>query len=205
MFSIALVFPPPITDQVLGDESIKTVVFSYFWALQYRSEKVNTPIRCCGRGLMGVIGIRTPSFTAEKMNELDAELEKTVRALRKAGKRVYFILDNPFGEELAPRSLVKRGLLSGIEVVANPPPLSRREAVQRDEPIRSRILKIANETGADVIDPVAWLCNETCPAVAADGTPNYKDYDHLSLDALMHVRYLDVLVMPHRTDGAAGR
>jgi peptidoglycan/LPS O-acetylase OafA/YrhL len=206
MFSVALVFPPPITDQVLGDESIKTVVFSYFWALQYRSEKVNTPVRCCGSGLMGVIGVRTPPFTAEQMNELDAGLEKTVRALRKAGKRVYFILDNPFGEELSPRSLVKRGLFGGIEIVTNPPTLSRREAIQRDEPIRSRIVRIANETGADVIDPVAWLCDETCPAVAADGSPNYKDYDHLSLDALIHrVHYLDALVMPRGMDDAAKR
>jgi hypothetical protein len=205
MFSIALTFPPPITDQVIGDESIKTVVFSYFWALQYRSEKVNTPIRCCGSGLMGVIGVRTPPATVEQMNELDAGLEKTTRALRKAGKRVYFILDNPFGEELAPRFLVKRGFFHGIEV-AKPPLLSRRAAIERDEPTRSRILKIAHETGADVIDPVAWLCDETCPALSADGLPNYKDYDHLSLDALVHrVHYLDALVMPRGMDDAAGR
>jgi hypothetical protein len=101
---------------------------------------------------------------------------------------------------------VKRGLFGGIEIVTNPPTLSRREAIQRDEPIRSRIVRIANETGADVIDPVAWLCDETCPAVAADGSPNYKDYDHLSLDALIHrVHYLDALVMPRGMDDAAKR
>ena len=206
MFSIELVYPPSISDQVLDDASIKTVIFSYFWALQYRSEKVNQPIRCCGSGLMGVQGIRAPPFTVERMNELDAGLESAVRALRKAGKRVYFILDNPFGEELAPRSLVKRGFFRGIEVVTNPPPLSRREAIERDEPTRSRILKIANETGADVIDPVAWLCGETCPAFSADGSPNYKDYDHLSLDALVHrVHYLDALVMPRGMDDAVRR
>ena len=88
----------------------------------------------------------------------------------------------------------------------NPPPLSRREATERDEPTRSRILKIANETGADVIDPVAWLCGETCPALSADGSPNYKDYDHLSFDALIHrVHYLDALVMPRGMDDAAKR
>ena len=204
MFSMSLVFPPVITDQVLEDKSIKTVVFSYFWALQYRSEKVNTPIRCCGSGLMGVIGIRTPPATAEQMNEFDASLEGTVRALGKAGKRVYFILDNPFGEEIAPRSLVKRSLLRGIEVVT-PPPLSRILAIQRDEPIRSRVLKIAQATGADVIDPMEWLCDETCPALSANGSPAYKDYDHLSLDALMRAPYLDMLVMPAEADGAARR
>jgi hypothetical protein len=206
MFSAAQILPPSISDQVLDDASIKTVVFSYFWALQYRSGKVNQPIRCCGSGLMGVQGIRAPPFTVGQMNELDAGLESAVRALRKAGKRVYFILDNPFGEELAPRSLVKRGFFHGIEIVMNPPPLSRKEAIERDEPTRSRILKIANETGADVIDPVAWLCGETCPAFSADGSPNYKDYDHLSFDALIHrVHYLDALVMPRGMDGAARR
>jgi hypothetical protein len=153
---------------------------------------------------MGVIGIRTPPATAEQMNEFDASLEGTVRALRKAGKRVYFILDNPFGEGIAPRSLVKRSLLRGIEVMT-PPPLSRIAAIQRDEPIRSRVLKIAQATGADVIDPMEWLCDETCPALSANGSPAYKDYDHLSLDALMRAPYLDVLVMPAEADGAARR
>jgi peptidoglycan/LPS O-acetylase OafA/YrhL len=205
MFSIELVYPPSISEQMLDDASIKTVVFSYFWALQYRSEKVNQPIRCCGRGLMGVVGTKAPPFTVEQMNELDAGLIRAVRALRKAGKRVYFILDNPFGEELAPRSFVKRGFFHGIEV-AKPPPLSRSEAIERDEPTRSRILEIAHETGADVIDPMAWLCDEICPALSPEGLPNYKDYDHLSFDTLVHrVHYLDALIRPRGMDDGARR
>jgi hypothetical protein len=41
-----------------------------------------------------------------------------------------------------------------------------------------------------------WLCDETCPALSASGSHNYKDYDHLSLDALLRIRDLDSLVAP---------
>ena len=62
--------------------------------------------------------------------------------------------------------------------------------------MRSRILEIARKTGASVIDPYESLCNtEDCPALSQDGTPIYKDYDHLSFYAVTHlVRYFDFLM-----------
>jgi hypothetical protein len=57
-------------------------------------------------------------------------------------------------------------------------------------------LEIARQTGARIIDPFEYLCNERgCPVLSADGFPINKDYDHLSLDTVLnHVRYLDFLV-----------
>jgi peptidoglycan/LPS O-acetylase OafA/YrhL len=187
-------FPPSISQQLLDDKTISTAVLSYYWALMYYSDKVNQRVRCCGKGLMGVHGVTDAIFTAEQMDQLDIQLESTVRSLRKAGKQVYFILDNPFGEELAPRFLLKRNFFHGIKVVVTP--LSKEKAIERGEPVRSRVIRIARDTGSTVIDPVEYLCGaNVCPALSADGMPMYKDYDHLSLDAVMHhVRYLDFLV-----------
>jgi peptidoglycan/LPS O-acetylase OafA/YrhL len=191
-------YPPSLPPQVLDDQSIGTVVFSYFWAYRYRSSKVSLTARCCGSGLMGVSDMTPPPYTEAQKDELDASLEATVKSLSNAGKKVYLILDNPFGEELSPRFMVKRSFFHGVEIVIAP--LSRKEAIQRAEPIRSRLLRIARETGAGVIDPVAWLCGDTCPVLSADGTPNYRDYDHLSLDTLLHrVHYFDALLRPRST------
>jgi len=192
---------PPFTDfpldfpaKLLNDETIKTVVFSYFWALQYNSDQVDRAVRCCGNGLNGVIGRAGSSFTSQQMDELDHQWEATTKALRNAGKQVYFVLDNPFGRELAPQYLVRRSFFHRIEIAIVP--FAKQQAIQRDEPVRSRIMTIARDTDSQIIDPIGHLCNEhICPALSSDGMPIYKDYDHLSEDAIVnHVHYFDVLM-----------
>jgi peptidoglycan/LPS O-acetylase OafA/YrhL len=197
MFAVPLgdFLPPSIPAEMLDDPSIRTVVLSYFWALKYGSDRVSAPMRCCNSGLMGV-GKPYGPFTTSYMDALDAKLATAVKSWRQAGKQVYFILDNPFGKELAPRSLVKRGFFRDVEIVVTP--LSKQEAIRRSEPVRSRLLKIAHETGGKVIDPIEWLCDDVCPALSEDGSPIYIDYDHLTFDTLVHhVRYLDWLAVPH--------
>lgn len=193
-------FAPPYLDEIANDQTVSVVVVVNFWALGYRSEKVNHSIRCCGDGLMQTVGRTPPPLTLEQMADLDAELENMVKSLKRAGKQVYVLLDNPFGEELAPRSLLRRSVFHGIEIVAGTP-LSRMAAIERGEPIRSRVQKIAQGAGAEVIDPIEYLCDHgICPALSADGTPVYNDYDHLSLDTLLHrVRYLDFIGEPAAT------
>ena len=65
--------------------------------------------------------------------------------------------------------------------------------IQRDEPVRSRIITVAQKAGAKIIDPIEYLCNpQTCPTMSSDGMPIYKDYDHLSDDTVInHVHYFD--------------
>jgi hypothetical protein len=183
-------FPHEMPPRVVADRTITTVVLVYFWALQYHDEKVNQAIRCCGSGLMGVTENTFPPSTSEQMDRVDAQVERTVAGLIASGKKVYIVLDNPFGEELAPRSMMKRSFLHGITVVTVP--LSRETALRRMEPVRTRLLNIAARTGARLIDPVDSLCAATCPSLSETGAPLYKDYDHLSLDAVTnHVHYLD--------------
>jgi hypothetical protein len=132
------------------------------------------------------------------MDDLDKRWEEIARSLHTAGKQVYFVLDNPFGEEIAPRSMISRSFFHRIKIVITP--FATSTAIQRDEPVRSRILKIARDTNSEVIDPIASLCNQDiCPALAPDGMPIYKDYDHLSEDTVANrVHYLDAALTTPR-------
>jgi peptidoglycan/LPS O-acetylase OafA/YrhL len=196
MFPPNTAFPPEIPAGVLEDRTITVAAFAYFWALNYYSEKVNQPIRCCGKGLMGTVGRRVMPNTPEQMDQLDDRLTGAVKALRDSGKEVYIVLDNAFGEEYSPRFMLKRSFFHGITIKATP--VARREALDRTEPVRSRLMEIARKTGSRIIDPFEYLCDERiCPVMSAEGLPVNKDYDHLSADTVInHVRYLDVLAKP---------
>jgi peptidoglycan/LPS O-acetylase OafA/YrhL len=183
--------------KIVDDSAVKTVVFSEFWALQRRSDKINYAVRCCGTGLMQMIGPQAQAaLTQQQIDEDNKNLGRFVALLRQAGKSVYVVLDNPFGEEVAPRSLLDRSFFRKIKVSLVT--FSKADALERDEPTRTAIRRIARDNGAEVIDPMAFLCNQaTCPALAENGMPLYKDYDHLSEYALTHeVRYLDFIVEP---------
>ncbi|CCE08488.1 putative O-antigen acetylase [Bradyrhizobium sp. STM 3843] len=187
--------PQDLLNKIANDQAITRVVVSYFWSIKYGSPKIDYEIRCCGTGLFQTVGTKGGSSPSEnEMRSLDAELEQLLTALRRDGREVDVILDNPFGSDLAPRSLVRRNILSGIQINAGVA-LSRAEAIERTEPYRSRVREIATRVGARVIDPMDSLCNDTgCPAITSDGFPVLKDYDHLSLSTLIHhVGYLNFL------------
>jgi len=184
----------PIFDKILRDERVKTIIFSEFWALQRQSSKINYSVRCCGEGLMQMMGTPAPPpMSEERVSAVNKGLQDLINLMRRAGKEFYVILDNPFGEELAPRFLLNRSFFHKIRISVTP--LSKAQAIARSEPFRSEIQNIARLTGAKIIDPIEHLCDDTCPALSADGTPIYKDYDHLSQYTLTHrVHYLDFIL-----------
>jgi peptidoglycan/LPS O-acetylase OafA/YrhL len=185
-----------------ADKTVKTVVLSQFWAIKEGSNKINYAVRCCGTGLMQMVGegARPPPMTEAQIEEKNKKLEDFVLALKQSGKEVYIVLDNPFGEELAPRSLLDRSFFHPIRIALVP--LARDVAIERDQPVRSSLQKIAHDTGAKIIDPFEYLCDQNvCPALSADGSPLYKDYDHLSLYAATHdVHYLDFIAQRGTTE-----
>lgn len=171
--------PPVITDKLLNDPSVKAVFLSYFWAIAYGSDQVDNLVRCCGKGLGGVIETQSPRMTPQQMDALDASLEGSIRALTAHGKKVYLILDNPYGHEFSPRTILKRDLWHGLTLDAPPVPLG--QVLNRLEPSRSRLEALAKRAGAVTIDPLIDLCSESeCDPLTADGEPMNKDYDHLS-------------------------
>lgn len=186
-----------------ADPAVGTVVISYFWALNYKSEKINNAVRCCGAAVGGSVGgdAFQPAPPASVLDANDRELEAALTILRGAGKRVFLVLDNPFGEELSPKGLVHRDFLAGVDIRVTP--LPRELALSRDEPARGRVLGVARKVGVEVVDPYDTLCpSGDCTALFPDGTTTYKDYDHLSLRSVKDfVRYLDPAVDSARRDG----
>lgn len=183
-------------DQLANDNKVSTIIISHFWAYVYRSDKLNYAIQCCGDGISGSIGgdsYRTPK-TNKEMDEIDEKFRVFATLMVKSGKRVYFILDNAFGEEFAPIGMVQRSLLHKTSIRIGV--VSREVAAERDEPIRSRIINIAKQSGAVVIDPYDFLCDQSvCRTTTGDNIPINKDYDHLSLNTLTNlVSYLDFLI-----------
>jgi hypothetical protein len=176
-------FPSKINDKLLMDPSIKSVVFSYFWAYRYGSDKINQSVRCCGNGKDGSVGFSNeiiPNATEKQMDLLDAQLEAITLKLKAHNKQVYFVLDNPFGEENDPHAMLSRSW-NGISFVPHPA-LTKQAAIERDEPVRSRLINLANRTQAVVIDPIQFLCDaKGCSGFSSEGDLLYKDYDHLSL------------------------
>ncbi|RFO95434.1 acyltransferase [Rhodoferax lacus] len=188
-------FPPQMDSRVVADRRIQVVVFSYFWAYKYGSDRVDQSMRCCGAGKGGRKGIfDLPLQSPAQMDGVDRTIRHTIETLKRAGKRVVIVLDNPFGDELDAHSKMSRSFLGDIRL-SLPPALPLSVAIERSQPVRSRLLQIAANTGAEVIDPMQFLCSDKiCPSLSNGGEWMYKDYDHLSFNAATHeVHYLDAI------------
>ena len=176
-------FPPEISDVILNDSTIKVIVFSYFWSYKYGSEKINEAVRCCGSGKDGSIGpngAAMPKFSIIEKEKIDENFIGLVKKIRAHNKSVFFILDNPFGEELDPHKMLSRTWRGGFRL-NNLKPLSSEDAILRTEPVRSRIVNIAKVSQALVIDPVPHLCiDKICSPFSNNGNLLYQDYDHIS-------------------------
>ena len=175
-------------NQLVLPENTKTVVLSYFWSLELNNSSVNTYIRCCGNGPGGVAGAKNVPLSKSELDSYYFIFQKSLKKLLSQGLKVYIVLDNPFGEELNPKSLVDINLGFGVSIELTNfalKELDREEAITRTEPARSRLLDIAKNLGVEIIDPINYLCNQVhCPKYSEKGYLLYKDYDHLSLEAI---------------------
>jgi hypothetical protein len=134
------------------------------------------------------------------------ELQEKVQSLVLAGKRVYLVLGIPFGADFDPRSMIHRTIVPpGFRVVTTSG-RARAAIVRVMESSNQRLIKIAKATGAVVIDPMQWLCDDrTCPAVSSSGDPVYHDQFDLSPSYVReNVHFLDGIVLDTRSDPTPG-
>ncbi|MEP6546164.1 MAG: acyltransferase family protein [Gammaproteobacteria bacterium] len=124
------------------------------------------------------------------------QLQSMIDRLTSEGKEVYLILQSPHSDALDPRSMIgKRWGASSFRISV--PVISKDMATRPMRTIDSRLRDIAAATGARVIDPVDYLCGESCPAMTGDGLPIYRDEGHLNpIYVRTSVRYLDRIVTP---------
>ena len=106
-------------------------------------------------------------------------LEAFLKGLRESNKKVYLILSIPNGRSLDPQFLFKRSAFS-IRI-NNKGGASKTALLAEYAPFRNELRRVAQQSGAIVIDPMEALCvGDKCPAVAPDGEAMYRDSTHLS-------------------------
>jgi len=150
--------------------------------------------RCYFLGLDDSLG-RSGQLNAGA-DEALGTLQREIKSLVLAGKRVILVLGTPVGADLDPRAMIQRTILPpGFRVVISSP--KRSEVADAIEPVRSRLIKIARATGASVIDPTDSLCDETtCSTVSPKRGPMYRDWFDLSPSYVReNVRFLDSTVL----------
>jgi peptidoglycan/LPS O-acetylase OafA/YrhL len=106
-------------------------------------------------------------------------------------KKVYFVLDNPSGQQFEPRNFFAGSRLSALTVK----PFQEQVALAEDQAaLRARLAQVAATAGAVVIDPAAHLCpGGHCRVVTDAGKPIYKDDNHYRASYVRaHVDFMDV-------------
>ena len=128
-----------------------------------------------------------------------------VSDFRKQGKRVYVMLQLPLDGGFPPRQMIRRTVFSpGFRLDIHP--VERATIVRATGPFVSRLVQIAQDTGASVIDPMDSLCNtQNSPPVTPGGEPMYHDSWHLRQTYIEeHVSYLDAIVLDTAAGSASG-
>jgi hypothetical protein len=121
-----------------------------------------------------------------------ANFGKMIREMREKGVQVIVVLNIPAGPEFAPDQQVERSVLS-FKMKEGRGGLSFDEMRRHYGSLLEDMRVTATKAGADVIDPMEFLCADGfCPALAADGTFIYKTKNHLHPAFVRdHVTYLD--------------
>ena len=122
-------------------------------------------------------------------------LETFLKELSESNKKVYLILSIPTGRSLDPQNLFKRSAFS-IKI-GNTGGVSKAALLAEYAPFRSELRRVAQESGAVVIDPMVILCSgDKCPAIAPDGEAMYRNSTHLSpYFARAHATFIDPVVL----------
>jgi peptidoglycan/LPS O-acetylase OafA/YrhL len=149
------------------------------------------------------------AFAESWINDEDAlrnpdNQQRFVRFLRAIAdkKRVYLILNIPSGAELAPKSMFTGSRLH--EITAKPVAsisFDFDQFEQRYAAINKVLAASAEQSGAKLIDPIAYLCPQAhCAVFDADGRPLYLDSFHMTRSYATRVAtYIDATLDPPAT------
>ncbi|MDA7417780.1 acyltransferase family protein [Xenophilus arseniciresistens] len=135
---------------------------------------------------------------------LDA-LAVLLRTLKAAGKTTYLLLNMPVGDPFAPRTRLvgeRWGQMSAQPVSTHAPLPASQEA------LHARLARIAQDSGAQIIDPLPALCTPEgqCLRAGADGTPIYKDTSHLRASYVREAAvYMDAVLLSPPAGATAPR
>lgn len=155
-----------------------------------------------------IIGASWERYPAARPTRNDAllKLGNLLQRVVHSGRPVYVILNLPVTSDMNPRVMIERTIMgSGFHLATNHRP--RSDVLRATRAVNTRIRDIAERSGATVIDPMEWLCDEiACPTAASDDRPVYQDRWQISPHYMRdHVRFLDAILLDQgfgRTSGS---
>ena len=176
----------PSVEEKLGTEpGIDRVVMASIWPEYF--------LKNHHKNSVDGIPASEPKALENAMNDLG----DMIRRLVLKDKKVIVVLSIPYGDSLSPRGLIDRGF-TGISTRKKSSELYREEFLLNHGFIIGKVRKTASEAGAEVIDPLDYLCtNGICIAEDERGVPIRYDHAHLRSGYVRdHVKYLDRTVEP---------
>ena len=148
-----------------------------------------------------VIGGYWPSLPdgpprAKALQALKDMLSKLTRT-----KRVFLLLTIPGGREFDPRNMFRGSRWTQLEPQPNPAEFSLGRFIAAEGDLLHALSAIGQATGAVVIDPIPFLCNQlTCDVLDPHGEPLYMDEHHMRpFQVLRDATYIDQTVRPAGT------
>lgn len=103
-----------------------------------------------------------------------------IRNLVSNDKKVFVILNIPIGGEIDPKHIVKRNLYDFPNIFhITTSGIDRYKIDKMYGSIQRELSELSIQSGAEVINPMDYLCDERCDALDSSGDPIYKDSAHL--------------------------
>jgi len=120
-------------------------------------------------------------FPSQEAHELAyQQIERSLRRLVTAGKRVYFLMPPPSGSAFDPRSMIEGSRFAEMQVRKSLSPFNLDAYEQKNNAARIRLISLAKNSGAVIIYPTDTLCNGSlCPVIDENGEPIYTDSVHI--------------------------
>jgi peptidoglycan/LPS O-acetylase OafA/YrhL/predicted transport protein len=165
---------------------IDTVIIGAQWLEYYRIEADNK----------NTIFSQNEEDLKKRIEVTTQILQKNMSQLVAQNKKVYLLLNIPADPVLDPKMLIKRSYTGSFGI--NSRSISKAAMLQKTALIHNALKKAAAAAGANVIEPINIICDDTkCPSYT-DGKVMYKDHTHLLSDYIRHdIHYLDDLVTAH--------
>jgi peptidoglycan/LPS O-acetylase OafA/YrhL len=162
---------------------VKTVVFAALWTNHFKFAEFY--LRSDGPKMI------LRDSEAARQHALD-NFSRLISHLVKADKRVFVILETPIGSAYAPKTMLPTGWgrLVGKLKIPKDPMRSQMEILNAE--FSKKIRQVAETAGAQVIDPMDYLCDKDVCPVFTDEHVRYFDSDHLRASFVReHATYID--------------
>jgi peptidoglycan/LPS O-acetylase OafA/YrhL len=109
-----------------------------------------------------------------------SSLQEMLTKFVKHGKQVFLIGSIPIGRENDPKGMIKRSITNKQFVSVSRNAISKDAFMSTYKSIQEDLSKVAIASGAVLISPTDYLCDEAiCATVTPSGDPIYKDASHL--------------------------